>query len=137
MLNNDDIMTPFGLRYEYKASSATYGEGINDFLRVVQENKSSMDAGQRCRLHWFGHFPLFIQFRLADASERACSMSDGDWFLMYSTYIELGLRFPLPEFLLRLLRYFGIALTQLCPNAVQEELAFMTLCVLQQVECRV
>lgn len=64
-------------------------------------------------------------------------MSDGDWFSMYTTHIELGLRFPLPEFLLKLLRYFGIALTQLCPNAVQEVLAFIVLCFLQQVECQV
>lgn len=48
MLTNDDIRTPFEPRYEYRASSATHGEGVNDFLRVVQDNKSSADGGQIC-----------------------------------------------------------------------------------------
>lgn len=101
MLTNDDLRTPFDPRCEYRASSATHREGVNDFLMGVQEYTSSLNAGQMCCLHWYGHFPKFIQFRLADDRERACSISDGEWLPMYATYLELGLRFPLPDFLLK------------------------------------
>lgn len=137
MLTEEDIPIPFLGRYSYHYSDSRNRPRKNIALENVRRIKSEMSAGHICRLHWYGFFPQFVQFRAADELERACSVpEDGvDWYPIYGDYIEIGLRFPIPDFLKTILNFYGIALTQLTPNAVQEVLAFAALCFMQSIQC--
>lgn len=73
-------------------------------------------------------FPKFVQFRLADPAERACSESDGDWSPFNASHLEAGLIHPFLGFLVSVLNFYGIAITQVTPNSIHEILAFIWWC---------
>ncbi|GKV37356.1 hypothetical protein SLEP1_g45397 [Rubroshorea leprosula] len=66
-----------------------------------------------------------VLVRPAGSRERACSASGDHWMPLYSHYLAVGLRFPLPDLLVWLLLESGLGLTQLTPNAVRLVVAFV------------
>ncbi|GKV50147.1 hypothetical protein SLEP1_g56859 [Rubroshorea leprosula] len=68
--------------------------------------------------------PGRVLVRPARSRERACLAPGDHWMPLYSHYLAAGLRFPLPDLLVWLLLEYGLALTQLTPNAVRLVVAF-------------
>ncbi|GKV50199.1 hypothetical protein SLEP1_g56912 [Rubroshorea leprosula] len=63
--------------------------------------------------------PPHVLVRLARGEERACSAPKDHWMPLYANYLAAGLRFPIPELLVALLKEYGLGLTQLVPNGVR------------------
>lgn len=117
MLSSEDIAIEFPKGFVY----ATEGGGrrgytTNEAMDKVKDVALDMTADQVRRVHWYGHFPPFVQFRLADKAETACSSPNRGWVPIYGAYIEVDLRFSIPAFLETILTHYRLALTQLFPN---------------------
>ncbi|GKV09136.1 hypothetical protein SLEP1_g20682 [Rubroshorea leprosula] len=63
--------------------------------------------------------PPHVLVRPAGGEERACSAPKDHWMPLYAHYLAAGLRFPIPELLVALLKEYGLGLTQLVPNGVR------------------
>ncbi|GKV48646.1 hypothetical protein SLEP1_g55445 [Rubroshorea leprosula] len=63
--------------------------------------------------------PPHVLVRPAGGEERACSAPKDHWMPLYVHYLATGLRFPIPELLIVLLKEYGLGLTQLVPIGVR------------------
>ncbi|GKV17253.1 hypothetical protein SLEP1_g27784 [Rubroshorea leprosula] len=63
--------------------------------------------------------PPHVLVRPAGGEERACSAPKDHWIPLYANYLAAGLRFPIPELLVALLKEYGLGLTQLVLNGVR------------------
>lgn len=127
MFIEKNLPDKFEARYRFSEEEIPY-------YKISVTNSAHMDVNRLCQYHWYGSFPQFIQFRLSDPDERTYSMSDEEWFAIYTVYIELGLRFPILHFLKQVLAHYQIALTHLCPNSVKEIITFIAFCILKETE---
>ncbi|GKV30880.1 hypothetical protein SLEP1_g39651 [Rubroshorea leprosula] len=74
------------------------------------------------------HIPRTILLWTSGQNERACTVSQTGWILVYVDHFDTGLRFPLPGLVFDLLADYELALTQLTPNSMRFIIGFMLLC---------
>lgn len=60
--------------------------------------------------------------------ERICSAPIDSWLPFCAEFFQVGLRFPIPKFILDILEYHSIAINQLPPNSMRYLIAFMSKC---------
>ncbi|GKV05237.1 hypothetical protein SLEP1_g17271 [Rubroshorea leprosula] len=79
------------------------------------------------------NIPPYVLVRPAGGEERACSAPKDHWMPVYTHYLAAGLRFPIPELLVALLKEYGLGLTQLVFNGVRLVVGFLVYCQLRVV----
>lgn len=72
----------------------------------------------------------------ARPSERVTALQKG-WVGLYLDYFKEGLRIPVSPFLVEIVRYYKIHVSQLTPNAVSHIIGFEVLCLSQGRACTV
>lgn len=77
-------------------------------------------------------FPSDVIILLPRISDTVCN-PPLDSFSIYVEHIRSGLRFPLLPLIIEILDYYGIASTQLVPNAIRVVVGFERLCRLRGV----
>ncbi|GKV28775.1 hypothetical protein SLEP1_g37781 [Rubroshorea leprosula] len=77
--------------------------------------------------------PPHVLVRPTGGEERVCSALKDHWMPLYVHYLTAGLRFPIPELLVALLKKYGLGLTQLVPNGVRLVVGFLVYCQLRGV----
>ncbi|GKV42057.1 hypothetical protein SLEP1_g49506 [Rubroshorea leprosula] len=75
----------------------------------------------------------YVLLRPIEDQERAYSMPSNHWMPLYAHYMATGLRFPIPELLVTLLKEYGLGLTQLIPNATQLVMDVLVYCQIKGV----
>ncbi|GKV37450.1 hypothetical protein SLEP1_g45481 [Rubroshorea leprosula] len=65
------------------------------------------------------HIPRTILLQTSAQNEKACTVSQTGWILVYMDHFDAGLRFPLPGLVFDLLADYELALTQLTPNNIR------------------
>ncbi|GKV25971.1 hypothetical protein SLEP1_g35341 [Rubroshorea leprosula] len=83
------------------------------------------------------HIPRTILLRTGGQNERACTVSQTGWILVYVDHRDAGLRFPLPGLIFDLLADYELALAQLTPNSIRFIIGFMLLCAKLEVPAKV
>lgn len=78
--------------------------------------------------HHMIHAPRSLQMRNCTRSERICSVPVDSWLPICAGFFRVGLRFPIPKFILDVLEYHSIAINQLPPNSMRYLIAFMSKC---------
>lgn len=64
--------------------------------------------------------------RACTEAERICSAPIDGWFPICAEFFRVGLRFPIPQFILDILAYHQIAINQLPPNSMRYLIASMS-----------
>ncbi|GKU87085.1 hypothetical protein SLEP1_g1536 [Rubroshorea leprosula] len=82
------------------------------------------------------HIPKTILLRTGGQNERACTVSQTGWTLVYADHFDAGLWFPLPGLIFDLLADYELALTQLTPNSIRFIIGFMLLCARLEVPAK-
>ncbi|GKV28955.1 hypothetical protein SLEP1_g37939 [Rubroshorea leprosula] len=114
-----------------------WGRCYDESDEVVEE-VVGYESCWRCRGE-LGHLvenytiPPHVLVRPVRGEERACSAPKDHWMPLYAHYLVAGLRFPIPELLVALLKEYGLGLTQLVPNGVRLVVGFLVYCQLRGV----
>ena len=82
------------------------------------------------------HLPLEYEVSVPGPEDRVSSPPDGR-LAVYQDFLWGGLRFPIPEFVRSLLRFYNVVLAQLTPNSIRMVLSFAVLCSLHEIRPRV
>ena len=77
-------------------------------------------------------FPVEYEVSVPGLEDRVVNPPDGR-LAVYQDALWGGLRFPIPEFVLSLLRFYNVVPAQLTPNSIRMVLAFAVLCFLYEV----
>lgn len=72
--------------------------------------------------------PRSLQMRRCTRAERIGSAPVDLWLPICAEFFRVGLRFPIPTFILDVLEYHSIAINQLPPNSMRYLIAFMPKC---------
>ncbi|GKV21715.1 hypothetical protein SLEP1_g31669 [Rubroshorea leprosula] len=96
-----------------------YDESAEIVEEVKQYRSELRTRDDLCHLVETYEISSRVLVRPAGVEERACSAPRDHWMPVYSHYLIVGLRFPLPELLIGLLLNYNIGLTQLVPNAMR------------------
>ena len=81
-------------------------------------------------------FPVEYEVSVPGPEGRVVSPPDGR-LAIYQDSLWRGLRFPIPEFVRSLLRFYNVVPAQLTPNSIRMVLAFGVLCFFHEIRPRV
>ena len=81
-------------------------------------------------------FPVEYEVSVPGPEDRVVNPPDGR-LAIYQDALWGGLRFPIPEFVRSLLRFYNVIPAQLTPNSIRVVLAFGVLCFLHEIRPRV
>lgn len=98
------------------------------------KHRSNVTRLRAAEYHHLIHAPRILQMRNCTRFERICSAPVDGWLPICAEYFRVGLRFPIPQFILDVLASHNIAINQLTPNAMRYLIAFMSKCILVGIE---
>lgn len=98
--------------------------------RVAALHLSFVTRVRVAEYHHMIFAPRSLQMRNCTRAERVCSAPIDAWLPICAEFFRVGLRFPIPSFILDILEYHTIAINQLPPNSMRYLIAFMSKCLL-------
>lgn len=93
----------------------------------VNHIPSALSAGDLEKFKSDFHIPPEIELFLPGPNDSAHHSDDGK-IAIYEDFLHSGLRFPLPDLLISLLKHFRLGLGQLNPNSIRMIVGFLFLC---------
>lgn len=93
----------------------------------VNHIPSALSAGDLEKFKSDFHIPPEIELFLPGLNDSAHHSDDGK-IAIYEDFLHSGLRFPLPDLLISLLKHFRLGLGQLNPNSIRMIVGFLFLC---------